>query len=261
MQIDPPQTPVVSAEDLDRLGPIRVLYVPAGDERPLGLTAVPIEEWISRAQDSRSRFDDLDFWQDEIRKLGVGPDALTVVVDDGRMTEAARVWFILQHFGLPATVLNGGLAALPELPPQALRYAGPLRLAPSAGAVGLAEREGLKRDLAGVQVFDARTAAEFRGEDLKGNARGGHLPGAAHLSHADLLDGAQLRPAGDIAALLDAAGIDGTRPIVSHCNGGGRAALAALAAVVAGRTDVRVYYLSFADWAADESCPVRAPQG
>ena len=253
--------PHVTAADLATMGPLRLVYVPAGDERREGLIPVPIDGWVARAKQSRSGLDDLPFWQRELEALGVGPDAVTVVLDDGRMTEAARVWFILQHFGLPATVLNGGLAALPELPPQALRYAGPLRLAPSAGAVGLAEREGLKRDLAGVQVFDARTAAEFRGEDLKGNARGGHLPGAAHLSHADLLDGAQLRPAGDIAALLDAAGIDGTRPIVSHCNGGGRAALAALAAVVAGRTDVRVYYLSFADWAADESCPVRAPQG
>jgi thiosulfate/3-mercaptopyruvate sulfurtransferase len=209
----------------------------------------------------RAGLDDLPFWQEALQGPGVGPGAVTVVPDDGRMTEAARVWFILQYFGLPAAVLNGGLAVLSELPPQAPRHAGPLRLAPGAGAVGLAEREGLKRDLAGVQVFDARTAAEFRGEELKGNPRGGHLPGASHLSHADLLDGAQLRPAADIAALLDAAGIDGSRPIVSHCNGGGRAALAALAAVVAGRPDVRVYYLSFADWAADESCPVQAPQG
>jgi hypothetical protein len=34
------------------------------------------------------------------------------------MTEAARVWFILQYFGLPATVLNGGRAALSDIPPQ-----------------------------------------------------------------------------------------------------------------------------------------------
>ncbi len=256
MQIDPPQTPVVSAEDLDRLGPIRVLYVPAGDERPLGLTAVPIEEWISRAQDSRSRFDDLDFWQDEIRKLGVGPDALTVVVDDGRMTEAARVWFILQYFGLPVAVLDGGRPALREAPQEAPSATAPPQLAPGAGPVGLTDRAELKTDLDAVQVFDARTAGEFRGDDLKGNARGGHLPGAAHLSHAALLDGTHLKGAGEIADLIAASGLDGSRPIVSHCNGGGRAALAALAAVVAGAKDVRVYYLSFADWAADESCPV-----
>jgi 3-mercaptopyruvate sulfurtransferase SseA len=69
-----------------------------------------------------------------------------------------------------------------------------------------------------------------------------------------LLDGTFLKPAAEIARQLEAARIDGSRPIVSHCKGGGRAALAALAAVVAGRDDVHVYFLSFADWAADESC-------
>ena len=116
----------------------------------------------------------------------------------------------------------------------------------------------MKGELSDVQIFDARTAAEFRGDDLKGNPRGGHLPGAAHLAHDDLLDGTHLRPTAEIAQLHDAEGIDGSKPIVSHCNGGGLAALAALAAVFAGRDNVHVYYLSFADWAADESCPITA---
>jgi thiosulfate/3-mercaptopyruvate sulfurtransferase len=255
-----PPNPVVSAEDLDHLGPVRILYVPAGDERPSGLTTVPIEDWISRAKESRSGFDDLDFWQHEIEKLGVGPDALTVVLDDGRMTEAARVWFILQYFGLPVVVLNGGRLALAEAPQQAPRSSAPPRLDPGAGKVGLRDREGLRGDLPDVQILDARTAAQFRGEDLKGNSRGGQLPGAAHVSHDELLDGTHLRPAAEIEQLLDAKGIDGSKPIVSHCNGGGRAALAALAAVVAGRENVHVYYLSFADWAADERCPVHRPE-
>lgn len=259
MQNALPQPPVVSQKDLGNLGSVRILYVPAGDERPPGLTTVPIEEWISRAKESRSGFDDLAFWQRELEALGVGPDATSVVLDDGRMTEAARVWFILQYFGLPATVLNGGLAALSVIPPQAPRSSPPLRLAPGAGTVGLKDRKSLKADLPDVQIFDARTTAEFRGDDLKGNARGGHLPGAAHVSHDELLDGTHLRPAAEIAQMLDAEGIDGSKPVVSHCNGGGRAALAALAAVVSGRDNVHVYYLSFADWAADESCPVRRP--
>ena len=175
------------------------------------------------------------------------------------MTEAARVWFILQYFGLPVVVLNGGLATLGEAPRHAPPASSPLRLKPGAGPVGLMDRAHLKAGLEAVQVFDARTADEFRGDDLKGNARGGHLPGAAHLSHADLLDGTHLKGAAEIADLMATSGLHGSRPIVSHCNGGGRAALAALAAVVAGRKDVRVYYLSFADWAADESCPIAGP--
>jgi thiosulfate/3-mercaptopyruvate sulfurtransferase len=43
---------------------------------------------------------------------------------------------------------------------------------------------------------------------------------------------------------------------VTHCDGGGRAALTAVAAAVrAGFASVSAYYLSFSDWAKDESCP------
>lgn len=248
--------PLVTAADIATLGPLRLVYVPTGNEQPEGMICVPINDWIERAKETQSGLDDLVFWQREIDALGVGSHAVSVVLDDGRMTEAARVWFILQYFGLPVVVLNGGLAALDRTPHQAPRRTEPLTLKPGSGMVGLKNRVGLKAELEKIQVFDARSAAEFRGEDLKGNARGGHLPGAAHLSHDALLDGTHLRPAAEIAGMLDAAGLDGSRPIVSHCNGGGRAALAALAAVLAGRDDIHVYYLSFADWAADESCSI-----
>jgi hypothetical protein len=44
--------------------------------------------------------------------------------------------------------------------------------------------------------------------------------------------------------------------VVTLCDGGGRAALAAAATLRAGYRDVRAYYLSFADWAKDESCAI-----
>lgn len=110
-----------------------------------------------------------------------------------------------------------------------------------------------------VQIIDARTAAELNGGDLKANKRGGHLPGAAHLDHQDLLDERHLRPASDLAQLMADAGVRGGAPVVTHCQGDGRAALAALAAVAAGQEDVRVYYLTFGDWAADDSCPLVQP--
>jgi hypothetical protein len=44
---------------------------------------------------------------------------------------------------------------------------------------------------------------------------------------------------------------------VTHCEGGGRVTLAvAAAAARAGFDDVRIYYLSFADWARNETCPI-----
>ena len=56
--------------------------------------------------------------------------------------------------------------------------------------------------------------------------------------------------------MLEQVGFGPGDHIVTHCEGGGRAALGAAAAVRAGFDDVRVYYLSFADWVRDEICPI-----
>lgn len=249
-------SPIIMSNDLNDHSPVRLLYVPTGIEHPADMTRVPIAAWIETAKRSLSGFDDLKYWQDELEKLGIGPDTLTVVVDDGSMTEAARVWFILQYFGLPAAVLDGGLPELEQVPTQAAPAGKGLILKPGSGPVGLMSRHDLKDSLDRFQIFDARTAEEYRGEDLKGNTRGGRLPGAAHLDHRELLDGGHLRAPSVLATMMKDAGIDNSRPVVTHCNGGGRAALAALAALATGQKDVRVYYLSFADWAADESCSI-----
>lgn len=76
------------------------------------------------------------------------------------------------------------------------------------------------------------------------------------MPHASLLDGSRLKPAADLRDLLAQAGFQPGDHLVTHCDGGGRAALAAAAAARAGYDDVRAYYLSFADWAKDESCAI-----
>lgn len=123
--------------------------------------------------------------------------------------------------------------------------------------VDLVTRDELRARLDRVQIFDARSAAEHDGSDLRRNLRGGHLPGAVSLPHTQLLasDG-QLHKGPMLLDKLASAGLDRSAPVVTHCDAGGRAALAALAAVQAGYRDVSAYYLSFSDWAADERCPV-----
>jgi 3-mercaptopyruvate sulfurtransferase SseA len=74
------------------------------------------------------------------------------------MTNAARVWFILQYFGVKAVVLNGGWLALSSatgLPAGAMPRKSGFRASPGAGSVGLVDRETLKRQLDG----DAHTSS------------------------------------------------------------------------------------------------------
>ncbi len=259
-----PHDPFVDATALGSLGPVR--YVDARDQAAFdaghapGAVRVPLEAWDKAAKASDIGFARNAFWDQALGALGIAPSAVAVVYDPGRMTDAARVWFILQYFGIKSVIVNGGwpaLAALPQLPEAAAASSAGFHAVPGSGAVGVVDRHTLKQQLNGAaHVFDSRTRAEFTGEDARGRARSGHLPGARHLSHVDLMENGIVRPAPVLRTMLEQAGFGPGDHIVTHCEGGGRAALAAAAAVRAGFDDVRVYYNSFADWVRDESCPV-----
>jgi len=259
-----PHDPFVDVAALRSLGPVR--YLDARDQAAFdaghapGAVRVPLEEWDVAAKAAEPGFAKSAYWDDAFGPLGVDPSVTAVAYDGSGMTNAARVWFILQYFGLKAVILNGGWAALssaPELPEATGPSTGGFQAVPGVGFVGLVDRDTLKRQLDGdAHVFDTRTRAEFIGEDMRQRTRGGHLPGARHLSHVDLLDNGVVRPAPALRAMLERVGFGPGDHIVTHCEGGGRAALGAAAAVRAGFDDVRVYYLSFADWVRDESCPI-----
>jgi thiosulfate/3-mercaptopyruvate sulfurtransferase len=258
-----PTDPFIDVAALPSIGAVR--YLDARDQAAFdaghapGAVRVPLDAWDKAAKDATVGFGKAEFWSDALGALGLDPSVTAVAYDTGAMTNAARIWFILQYYGLKCLILNSGWPALAAaaLPAGAGPASAGMKAVPGAGAVGVVDRETLKRQLDGAaHVFDSRTRAEFTGEDARGRPRGGHLPGARHLSHVDLMDKGIVRSAPVLRSMLEGVGFGPGDHIVTHCEGGGRAALAAAAAVRAGFDDVRVYYLSFADWARDESCPI-----
>lgn len=260
-----PSDPFVDFAALSSLGPVQ--YLDARDRGAFdaghvpGALHVPVEEWDKAAKAADIGFTNTAYWDDAFGRLGLDPAAVGVAYDDGRMTNAARVWFILQFFGAKAFILNGGWPVLSSASalPAAVRPSGAgFQATPGKGSVGVVDRQILKRQLdrGEANVFDTRTRAEFTGEDMRNRMRAGHLPDARHLSHADLMVNGVVRPAPALRSMMEEAGFGSGDHIVTHCEGGGRAALAAAAAVRAGYGDVRVYYLSFADWVRDEACPI-----
>jgi thiosulfate/3-mercaptopyruvate sulfurtransferase len=259
-----PVDPFVDVAGLSLLGPVR--YLDVRDQAAFdaghapGAVRVPLDTWDAMIKNADIGFENAARWNAAMKAIGIGDDAVAVAYDAGAMTNAARVWFILQYFGARAAILNGGwpaVASAPALPAAAGQAARPFQVDPGAGMVGVVDRHMLKRQLGdAADVFDSRTRAEFTGEDARGRARSGHLPGARHLSHADLMENGVVHPAEVLCDMLERAGFNQDQHLVTHCEGGGRAALAAAAAVRAGYDDVRVYYLSFGDWVRDETCPI-----
>jgi thiosulfate/3-mercaptopyruvate sulfurtransferase len=116
----------------------------------------------------------------------------------------------------------------------------------------------LKRlDDPGVRLVDVRGQAEFLGEQRRAT-RGGHIPGAVLWPWDDNLqpDGTLCDPA-EIRARARAAGLLPEQQLVTYCQGGVRAAHAALTLRIAGYPRVWIYDGSWADWGNNPALPIQ----
>ena len=111
--------PIVDATALSGLGPIR--YLDARDQAAFDAGAAPnavrvaSDAWDIAAKAAGVGFHDLAHWEREIAALGLDDTMLAAVYDNGGMTNAARVWFMLQHYGARAVIINGGWPAMQSL--------------------------------------------------------------------------------------------------------------------------------------------------
>lgn len=245
-----------------------------------GALWLDLTTWSRLSRSHDKGFADQAGWEKRIGDLGIAADDRVLVCDGGEMTEAARVWYILQLFGMRnAAVLDGGYPGLSVVaaekivtgePPtpvaKEFKPAGPSWLGrrPAVPMANLADKSAMRSTITGrnAKIVDARSKAEFEGRDPKTNPRAGHLPDAVNIPHGEMLDArGRLRTAAELQKLFADAGVKPGDAIVTHCQSGGRAALAALAAKRAGFADVSNYYMSFSEWAQDESCPLAGEVG
>jgi len=109
----------------------------------------------------------------------------------------------------------------------------------------------------GVAIIDSRSAEEYNGTVLYGEARGGHIPGAVNLHWMETLgpDG-RIRPAAELERMLGELGVSPDREVAAYCTGGVRSGHLFFVLKLLGYPNVRNYDGSFWEWAADPSLPV-----
>ena len=197
--------------------------------------------------------------------LGATPDADLVIYDDGGMTWASRLWWMLRDIGIAARVLEGGFArwAALRLPVESGDATERRAVTPRTG---LTDR-GLWRDRDDVLAVVSGDAPgtlvcaldpeQFAGTATTRYARRGHIAGSRNLPAKSMLADGLLRPARQVAELSDAALAEAPRPLILYCGGGVSACLLALALVRAGHDDLAVYDGSLEEWTADPALPMR----
>ncbi len=152
---------------------------------------------------------------------------------------AARLWWLLRHFGHEdVAVLDGGMGA----------WLGPLRageedvaaeqFVPALRDGDAIEADELARRLGepGLVVVDARSAERYRGETEPIDPVAGRIPGAVNLPSVGLTEIPE--------EILEA------DEIVVYCGSGITASADLLALARAGRDDAKLYPGSWSDWCA-----------
>jgi thiosulfate/3-mercaptopyruvate sulfurtransferase len=110
-----------------------------------------------------------------------------------------------------------------------------------------------------VVLLDVRSDAEWLGLNDRGNKRAGRIPGAVHLEWLNNVtpdEERRLKPAEALRAQFEAIGVTPDKEIVTYCQGGIRAAQAAMTLRLLGYERVRNYDGSFFEWANRDDTPL-----
>lgn len=264
--------PSVSAqwvvENLDRIRLADVRWsIPTGPKRDdyldghlPGAVFVDLDRDLSDPPGERGRHPLPSAQRFALARARLGFDQRPVVAyDDSSGSVAARLWWMLDAIGLPAAVLDGGIAAWDG--PLESGWVDPVP-SPIEPVPWPADRFVDIDDVAdlvagGAVLLDARSAERFRGEPNPIDTRPGHVPGARSRPWTDNLgDDGRLQSPDRLAGDLDRLGAVPGADLVANCGSGVTGCHLLWAAAVAGRPPGRLYTGSWSEWSADPDRPV-----
>ena len=227
---------------------------------------VPDAVWVDvkKAEEIAARrggLTDRDAWLDWITPLSLDPQARVQIMDGARQLDGARVWFLLRYLGVKNVgLINGNFSlwkaqrrTVTQEVPEVHSFTFPVDFQPDR----LANRDDVLASLKAndAQVIDARSIEEWTGTKLI-SKRGGHMPTACRIEWSDLVDqDGMFLSLAKLKARFDQAGVKPGEPVITHCQGGGRASLDAFVAEMLGHP-TRNYYASWSDWGNVDDTPI-----
>ena len=224
---------------------------------------------IDEVSDARSELPHMappvEKFMSKLRAMGVGDGHQVVVYDAKGLFSAARVWWLFRLMGQEnIAVLDGGFPkwqaegrAIEDMPPvirdRHMTVRRQNHMVKDVTQVSAAAKLG------DYEILDARAAARYRGEapEPREGLRSGHIPGSKNVPYTSLLnEDMTMKDPDDLRAILAAAGVDMTKPVITSCGSGVTAAVINLALERIGKTDHALYDGSWTEWGAFPTLPV-----
>ena len=169
-------------------------------------------------------------------RAGIGEGVFVVAYDHGGAGGAARLWWLLRHFGHEdVAVLDGGFESWIGPVRSGEERADPVPFEPRPRHGDTVDADELVARLGdpGLVVVDARVPERFRGEFEPIDPIAGRIPGAVNWPYSSA----------DVPVeVLDA------EEIVVYCGSGITACMDLLVLARAGRPDAKLYPGSWSDW-------------
>lgn len=197
-------------------------------------------------------------------RLGIGSRTRVIAYDERGGIYAARLWWILNHFGhTNVALLDGGwlkwtAEGRPATREPAKHNAAAFRARPNPRWVATADDVKAAIGRPGTRLVDARTQAEIEGRDLRGIRRGGRIRSSVPLYWEELLDPATraFKPAPALEALFKERGLAPADEIIAYCQVGMRASVDLFALHLMGYDRLRNYYGAWEEWGNRDDTPI-----
>lgn len=190
-----------------------------------------------------------DEFERKMQELGLSNGSSVIIYDAGDHLSSTRLFYALEYYGFGnAAVVNGGIqgwldAALPIEGQHAELDSGDFEVTVNEALICDFETVAAASQNENVVIFDARSADEYSGEEVRAE-RGGHIPNAVNFEWKKVLESEgtpYYLPADSIQTMLTNFGITPDKEIITHCQSNVRGSHAYFTLRLMGYDSVRAY--------------------